>query len=159
MMLIIYLPNQLIVLGLSRDSAMGCTQTQHLVDFLNRAQAIHAPVDFVSSHLYPTDANCTHAGASIDCFAETVRGAASMVAAASDLALPFFLTEYNVGLGVPAADTNGAAAFVIRNAFLLDGVLDVFSYWCFSDLFEEMGLIPIPFHKGYVSHHTLWLDN
>ena len=48
-----------------------------------------------------------------------MRNAAELVAAASDPVLPFFLTEYNVGLGVPAADTNGAAAFVIRNAFLL----------------------------------------
>jgi hypothetical protein len=36
-------------------------QTQHLLSFLNRAKAMEAPVDFVSSHLYPTDANCTHA--------------------------------------------------------------------------------------------------
>ena len=26
--------------------------------------------------------------------------------------------------------------------------LEVFSYWCFSDIFEEMGLIPTPFHNG-----------
>ena len=124
-------------------------QTQHLVDFVNRARSIGAPVDFVSAHLYPTDANCSHANATIDCFAETVRHAAAMVAEASappnssvstgnTAPLPFYLTEYNVGLGVPAADANGAAAFVIRNAFMLDGALEVFSYWCFSDIFEEM---------------------
>ena len=30
-------------------------QTQHLVDFVNRARSIKAPLDFVSSHLYPSE--------------------------------------------------------------------------------------------------------
>tara|TARA_B110000208_G_C11762750_1_gene427527 strand:+ start:70 stop:1821 length:1752 start_codon:yes stop_codon:yes gene_type:complete len=127
-------------------------QTQHLQDFVNRATALGVRPDFVSAHLYPSDANCSGSSSAgfphaseIDCFASVVKDAAVMVAP-----LPFYLTEYNVGLSTSSGlDLNRAAAFITRNAFLLAGTLDVFSYWCFSDIFEEMGLIPTPFHSGY----------
>ncbi len=52
--------------------------------------------------------------------------------------VPFLLTEYNGGLTTPwMLYSSYSAAFVFRNVALLDGVLDVWSWWTFSDLFEE----------------------
>ena len=62
--------------------------------------------------------------------------------------LPFFLTEYNNGLGDSSRDDASAAAFVVRNVGLLASV-DLVSWWTFSDIFEEAWMASAPFHNGY----------
>lgn len=101
--------------------------------------------DFISTHLYPTDPNCTWpapGATDIDCFANTIRDAHSKVPAGK----PFFMTEYNAGLfNAELLYSSYAAAFVFRNIPLLEGVLDVWSYWTFTDVFEENGMHSAPF--------------
>lgn len=64
-----------------------------------------------------------------DCFAELVL-AAQQVAAAHEK--PFFLTEYNSGLGGTNRDDASGAAFLFRNVGLLQK-LDMWSWWTFTD--------------------------
>ncbi len=64
------------------------------------------------------------------------------------------LTEFNPGLGLPNnfADTPYAAAFVTYLAGSLPErapALELYSYWTFSDIFEEGGQDPTPFHNGF----------
>ena len=130
---------------------------EHLDDFVARAAALGAPVDFVSSHFYPSDPRCA-ASDDWDCFARAVAGAAANASAAG---LPFALTEFKEGLmgGLhdrAHCDTAYAAAFAARNVALLAGGesgaapgLDVLSWWTFSDLFEEHGLRGEPFDGSF----------
>jgi hypothetical protein len=60
-------------------------------------------------------------------------------------ALPF---DSNDGLGHTSRDDASAAAFVMRNVGLLDA-LDMWSWWTFSDVFEEGWMQSAPFHNGY----------
>ncbi|EOD20698.1 hypothetical protein EMIHUDRAFT_75189 [Emiliania huxleyi CCMP1516] len=101
--------------------------------FVAACRASSTPVDFVSSHLL--------AG----CSAHKVLSASDAVHKAG---LPFFLTEYNNGLGDSSRDDASAAAFVVRNVGLLASV-DLVSWWSFSDIFEEAWMASAPFHNGY----------
>ena len=140
-------------------------QTQHLGAFVDACARGRVPVDFVSSHLYPSDPNCTTAREGArdpDCFAHTIARAAGFVrdaAARNGLApLPFLVTEYKDGLqggpgyggGGPHGDTGYAAAFITRTVPMLDGAgADVLSWWTFTDVFEENWLRGVPFYGGF----------
>ena len=157
----------------------------HLVDFATRAtwggvtrgsphRAGRMPLDFLSSHFYPSEHNCTDAkqplGADPDCFVKTVLAASARVAAARAAAgaphVPFYLTEFNSGLqggpgtgeAGPHTDTSYAAAFAIRTIPMLasggagvggSGLVDLASWWTFSDLLDEGWLTGVPFYGGF----------
>lgn len=64
--------------------------------FLAFTKATNTPVDFVSSHLYPTDPQIP---ATRDAFSEAIAAAAVQAEAGG---VPFLLTEFNAGLGTYA---------------------------------------------------------
>eukprot|EP00930_Biecheleria_cincta_P000834 TRINITY_DN102029_c0_g1_i1.p1 TRINITY_DN102029_c0_g1~~TRINITY_DN102029_c0_g1_i1.p1 ORF type:complete len:559 (-),score=74.99 TRINITY_DN102029_c0_g1_i1:216-1892(-) len=121
-------------------------QTLDVGDFI-KAVRNKIPIDFISTHFYPTDPQCQTQATreDADCFAHTVLAARRL---AKDAGLPFFITEYNNGLGGTSRDDSSAAAFVFRQIGLLDE-LDMFSWWTFSDVFEEGWMQSAPFHNGY----------
>jgi xylan 1,4-beta-xylosidase len=53
--------------------------------------------------------------------------------------LPLYYTEYNDGLysDPPYHDTSYASAFIVKNINDLQGLVQLFSWWTFSDIFEE----------------------
>jgi len=114
------------------------------------------PLDFVSSHHYPSDPSCSHSGPhslEAECFSLDVLASASLAVAAGK---PFYLTEYKDGLqggpgtgfGGPHGDTSYAAAFIVHTLPLLSS-LEVVSWWTFSDIFEENWLLGQPFYGGF----------
>lgn len=98
------------------------------------------PADFVSSHQYPTDREPLR----VDILPRVIADDVAAVAP-----LPFFLTEYNDGLGIGQHDLPYAAAFVLRNVAAVQGMTDLFSFWCISDIFEEQGQDPRPFQDNF----------
>jgi len=61
-----------------------------------------------------------------------------------------FYTEYNSGLYSPGHhDLPFASSFVIKNIADVQGIVDVWSYWTFSDIFEEGGFISTPFQSNF----------
>ena len=122
-------------------------QTLYVAEFIEAARKQELPVDFITTHLYPTDPQCrtNETAHERDCFAVLAQDAQQ---AASKSGLPFFLTEYNNGLGSTSRDDSTAAAFVFRMIGLLKN-FDMFSWWTFSDVFEENWMRSAPFHNGY----------
>eukprot|EP00658_Telonema_sp_P-2_P026392 TRINITY_DN20653_c0_g1_i1.p1 TRINITY_DN20653_c0_g1~~TRINITY_DN20653_c0_g1_i1.p1 ORF type:complete len:537 (+),score=113.23 TRINITY_DN20653_c0_g1_i1:211-1821(+) len=122
-------------------------QTQFVGEFIAATSSARLPVDFVSTHFYPTDPQCqtNQTKSNIDCFADEVLAAQKLAAAAD---LPFFITEYNDGLGDTSRDDASAAGFVFRMVGKMQP-LDMFSWWTFSDVFEEGWMRSAPFHNGY----------
>ena len=127
---------------------------QFVSEFIEDISSLGLPLDFVSTHSYPSDSGCTSGGETDpDCFAHSVQSNRDIAAAAG---LPFSLSEYKEGLqggpgyghGGAHADTAYAASFVLRNIPLLED-LDIFSWWTFTDVFEEGWLRGIPFYGGY----------
>ena len=122
-------------------------QVHNVSGFIDACRAGGVPVDFVSTHFYPTDPACetNETKGDIDCFGDQVLGAQALAAEAK---LPFFITEYNNGLGKTSRDDASAAAFAFRQMGKMQA-LDMFSWWTFSDVFEENWMRSAPFHNGY----------
>ncbi len=58
---------------------------------------------------------------------------------------PLYYTEWNAG----HYDTSYAAAGVIATLAYNEGLVEGYSYWCISDIFEEMGLHGLPFNNEF----------
>eukprot|EP00039_Didymoeca_costata_P021329 m.344217 g.344217 ORF g.344217 m.344217 type:complete len:493 (-) comp24017_c0_seq1:54-1532(-) len=65
--------------------------------------------------------------------------------------IPLVITEWSSSwmYTVPFHDEPGSAPFIIATASQTSGLADIMSYWTFSDVFEEGGLLPGPFHGGF----------
>ena len=120
-------------------------------EFAAWCKANGAPIDFISSHLYPTDPQLP---AGRDSFMAAIANATRQ---AADAGLPFLLTEFNAGLGAastpgyPLLESSFAAAFLLHQHLLAQDVanLDSASFWTFTDWgFEEGGANPTPWVDG-----------
>ena len=58
---------------------------------------------------------------------------------------PLYYTEWNAG----HFDTSYAAAGVAATLAYNEGLVEGYSYWCVSDIFEEMGLHGLPFNNEF----------
>jgi len=125
-------------------------QCQEVESFIADTARLGLPVDFVSTHLYPSDPECTNttsASQEADCFVRVVKRVA---AAAHKANLPFYLTEFNDGLQDGThRDTSFAAAYVFRMVPQLVAEVDLLSWWTWSDIFEEQWFDSVPFHNGF----------
>ena len=118
--------------------------------FLKHAAEDHVPVDFVSTHGYADDTIEDLFGTNQDiAMDDRVCGAAAkikkQVEGSATPNLPLLWTEWNVPGMKHARDTiyvGPALANTIREC---DGLVDMLSFWTFSDVFEENGPIPAPF--------------
>lgn len=65
--------------------------------------------------------------------------------------LPVYYTEWNNSPSPrdPYHDTPYNAAFIIKTITDNMGLLDCYSFWTFSDIFEESGFSSVPFHGGF----------
>ena len=124
------------------------------------------PLDFISTHHYPTDFEPEAAGEegldvpellSRDLEARMARAPKGVLTEwvrrtreqASDL--PLYYTEWNSSPSCTDHfhDEPYAAAFILKTIAGNDGLVDAYSYWTFSDIFEEVGLRSRPFHGGF----------
>src|SRR5260370_38383144 len=65
--------------------------------------------------------------------------------------LPLIWTEYNASaLNEPAiTDTVYMGQWMANTIRQCDGLVDMMSYWTFSDGFEEQGVVKQPFYGGF----------
>ena len=119
-------------------------------EFLKFTTENHVPVDFVSTHAYADDTVEDLFGTNEDIpMDERVCRAAAKVhgeiAASAMPRLPLFITEWNVQGAMGARDTTFAAAALANTVRECDGLVNMMSFWTFSDVFEEGGPIAKPF--------------
>jgi len=110
-----------------------------ILDIKNFCNSNKIPLDFISTHNYP--------GADNDDFVYGILRASSEASP-----LPMVMTEYSAMLminGLTNHDSAFGSAFVARIIPAVQGLADVFSYWTFSDVFEEGGLSLHPFRNVY----------
>ncbi len=104
-------------------------------DFLSYCEENNVPYDFVSTHEYPTDPPGPQ---SRTFFTSRLQETRTIVGDT----IPLFYTEYDDGYNDA---TSYGAAFVIFQNYLANGIVDILSFWVFSDIFEEAGLYPDPY--------------
>lgn len=62
--------------------------------------------------------------------------------------LPVYYTEWNSNAGIHSDGPFGAS-FIIKTCLDNVGLVEGYSYWTFSDIFEEGGMPHTPFHGGF----------
>ena len=116
----------------------------------------NVPVDFVSSHVYGNDKAedvfGTHENIPRDqMVCRAVKKVHEQIQASARPQLPMIWSEFNASY-MNEPDVTDAAymgpwlADTIRQC---DGLVDMMSYWTFSDVFEEQGVVKQPFYGGY----------
>jgi xylan 1,4-beta-xylosidase len=119
-------------------------------DFLKFTTENHVPVDFVSTHGYADDSVQDLFGTDEDIpMDERVCKAAAKVKGEIKSAgmpnLPLIWSEWNVQGTMEARDTDFAGTALANTVRQCDGLVDMLSFWTFSDVFEEGGPISKPF--------------
>jgi xylan 1,4-beta-xylosidase len=119
-------------------------------DFLKFTSENHVPVDFVSTHAYADDTTLDLFGRNEDIpMDERVCRALAKVhdeiRHSSTPDVPLFLTEWNVQGMRESRDTIFVGPALANTVRQCDGLVDMMSFWTFSDVFEEGGPIARPF--------------
>lgn len=126
-------------------------------DFLKYCEEENLPVDFVSTHPYPTDfaldghGKCSGRSRYRDSLYDDIEWLRSVIARSAYPDVEIHLTEWSSS---PTSrdyshDYLPAAAYVIRSNLAVSGLVDSLSYWVFTDIFEEVGAGPEAFHGGF----------
>ncbi len=127
-------------------------------DFLEFCKKEDVPVDFVSRHLYSSKQAKlkTHElvyqdlTEPVDMLKE-LNSVREMINNSPFPNLPFHITEYNTSYTPlnPVHDTPLNAAYLARIISEAGDIVDSFSYWTFSDVFEEQDVPRAQFHGGF----------
>ena len=129
-------------------------QNAWIDDFLAYCAAHQLPADFVSTHFYPTDAFGEIGADTVTQLEHApldVMHDRAVQARAQAGARPLYYTEWNVTSNPRDSlhDQSFSAALAVRIALGVDAVVDAYSYWTFSDIFEENYFPSVPFHGGF----------
>ena len=137
------------------------TSSAHWVDeFIAHCVANNIPVDFVSSHGYADDTVEDLFGTNENIpmdqrLCRAIGKVHKQIAESSLPKLPLMWTEWNVpSFGEKnARDTIYVGAALADDIRQCDGLVDMMSFWTFSDVFEENGPIAHPFegHFGLIA--------
>jgi xylan 1,4-beta-xylosidase len=123
-------------------------------DFIAFCAASDLPVDFISTHHYPTDAFGLPGDDTETQLAKSRRSVLrdemrEVRRQAGDR--PLYYTEWCTSSNPrdPMHDEPYAAAFVVKTVMEANGLVKGYSYWTFSDIFEENYFPSVPFHGGF----------
>ncbi len=122
--------------------------------FVDFCRSHRLPADFVSTHHYPTDAFGKPGDDTETQLSESRRSVLreeATVAHRQADGIPLYYTEWSSSSNPrdPLHDETYAAAFIVKTVLEANGLVAGYSYWTFSDLFEENYLPSIPFHGGF----------
>lgn len=122
-------------------------------DFIAYCAGNGLPVDFISTHHYPTDAFGKPGDDTETQLAKSTRSVLrEQTRAVRKQAgtLPVYYTEWCTSSNPrdPMHDDPYAAAFIVKTILEAAGLVQGYSYWTFSDIFEENYLPSVPFQGG-----------
>jgi xylan 1,4-beta-xylosidase len=123
-------------------------------DFIGFCGKNRLPVDFISTHHYPTDSfgmpgddtEAQLAASRRSVLREETREVRRQAGA-----LPVYYTEWSTSSNPrdPMHDEPYAAAFIVKTIMEAIGLVQGYSYWTISDIFEENYFPSVPFHGGF----------
>ena len=124
--------------------------------FIGHTVAENVPVDFVSTHVYGNDTAENVFGTHeeiprTEMVCRAARKVHDQIKASARPNLPLIFSEYNASyLNEPAVtDSPFMGPWLADTIRKCDGVMEMLSYWTFSDVFEEQGVVRTPFYGGY----------
>jgi xylan 1,4-beta-xylosidase len=124
--------------------------------FIAHCISKHVPFDFVSTHVYGNDTSKDVLGtdekiARRDLVARAEKKVFDQVKASAAPNTPIIWSEFNATYMNQQQVTDSAfmGPWLANHIRESDGLVNLISYWCFSDVFEEQGIVKTPFYGGY----------
>jgi xylan 1,4-beta-xylosidase len=129
-------------------------KNEWLPEFLDFCSRERLPADFVSTHHYPNDPLWSPAQDTESELAGGRRGVLREWAAEAHRQArgrPLLYTEWNASSNprFPRQDEPYAAAFAVKSVLEVSGLVEAYSFWTFTDIFEENYFPSTPFHGGF----------
>ncbi len=125
-------------------------------EFLQHVSQGKVPVDFVSTHVYANDTapNVLHTQEDVPrdkMVWRAVKMVHDQIAQSAMPNLPLIFSEYNASYAnePDVTDSDYMGPWLANNIRLCDGLVQSMSYWAFSDVFEEQGVVRSPFYGGF----------
>jgi xylan 1,4-beta-xylosidase len=114
------------------------------------------PVDFVSTHVYGNDSAKDVFGSDepisrLEMVGRAARRVHDQVRSSPRPELPIIWSEYNASYKTEpdVTDAPFMGPWIADTIRQCDGLVSMMSYWTFSDVFEEQGVVKQPFYGGY----------
>jgi len=125
-----------------------------ITEFMKYCNKNDVPADFISTHHYPTDAFGKPGDDTITQLSKSKRSILQKEAKKvkkQALGKPVYYTEWCTSSNPfdELHDMPYAACFIIKTVIEANGIVEGYSYWTFSDIFEENYFSSIPFHGGF----------
>jgi xylan 1,4-beta-xylosidase len=144
------------VSGKLRVGGPSTAQAAWVDRMIAHATAENVPLDFVSTHVYGNDSSKDVFGTNASIprdrmVCRAVKKVHDQIQASARPGLPLIWSEFNASYASEPAVTDTAymgpwMADTIRQC---DGFVNIMSYWTFSDVFEEQGVVKQPFFGGF----------
>ena len=131
-------------------------QAAWVTPFLEHASSEKVPVDFVSTHVYANDTAKDVFGTNEEIPRDTmvyraVKKVHEQIEHSAFPHVPLYFSEYNASYSNEpnVTDTTYIGPWLANTIRLCDGLIQDMSYWSFSDVFEEQGVVHSPFYGGF----------
>ena len=139
-----------------RVGGPATAQAAWVGDMIRHAEQAHVPLDFVSSHVYGNDkaSDVFHTNENIprdQMVCRAVKKVHEEIKASPQPNLPLIWSEYNAAYDnqVDVTDSVYMGPWLASTIAQCDGLTEMMSYWTFSDVFEEQGVVKTPFYGGF----------
>ena len=139
-----------------RVGGPATAQAAWITAFLRHVAKVHAPIDFVSTHVYGNDTARNVFGKQEYVSRRTmvcraVRKVHDEIVRSPYPHLPLMLSEFNASYSnePDVTDTPFMGPWMASTIRQCDGLVHSMSYWTFSDVFEEGGVVRKPFYGGF----------
>ena len=139
-----------------RVGGPATAQAAWATPFLKHCADNHIPVDFVSTHVYGNDHSQDVFGTNEDIprnamVCRAVKKVHDEIAASSAPHTPLIWSEFNASYAnePDVTDAPYMGPWLADTIRQCDGLVDMMSYWSFSDVFDEQGIPKTPFYGGF----------
>jgi len=139
-----------------RVGGPATAQAAWVPDMIKHAEQTHVPLDFVSTHVYGNDKASDVFGTDENIprdqmVCRSVKKVHDEIKASARPNLPLIWSEYNAAYDneVAVTDSIYMGPWLATTIAQCDGLTEMMSYWSFSDVFEEQGVVKTPFYGGF----------
>jgi xylan 1,4-beta-xylosidase len=139
-----------------RVGGPATAQAAWVPEFIRHCQEHGIPVDFVSTHVYGDDTAKDVFGTHEhiprnEMVCRAVQKVHAQILASPLPALPLIWSEFNASWANHPAVTDAPymGPWLAETVSRCDGLVQDMSYWTFSDVFEEQGVVKTPFYGGF----------
>ncbi len=142
--------------GRLRVGGPATAQAAWIPAFIQHCRAAHVPLDFVSTHVYGDDTakDVFHTSEHIArnrMVCRAVQKVHAEIQASPLPSLPLIWSEFNASWSnhTEITDAPYMGPWLAETVRQCDGLTQDMSYWTFSDVFEEQGVVKTPFYGGF----------